>query len=95
MRYLQAINWILLAACSVLATTLGVVCLLFWIYRAEPIMQHSFPELLEQTGIFVGMTLLTAAAAFSLQRRVTAYWVLQIAMFAGLAGTVNYYLPNT
>ena len=94
MRYLQVINWLLLAASSVLATTLGVVCLLFWIYRDEPIMQASFPELLTQTGIFLGLSLVSAAAALTLHHRKTGYWFLQIALFISTAAMVNYYVPD-
>lgn len=94
MRYLQVLNWILLAAAAVMALTLSVVCLLFWIYREEPAMQASFPELLNQTAIFAGLTLVNAAAALSLYYRKTGFWLLQISMLIAVAATVNYYLPD-
>lgn len=94
MRYLQALNWLLLAAAAVMALTLSVVCLLFWIYREEPVMQASFPELLRQTGIFLGLTLVNGAAALSLYYRKPGFWLLQIAMLLALAATVNFYLPG-
>lgn len=94
MRYLQIINWLLLAAASVMALTLSVVCLLYWLYREEPVMQASFPQLLEQTGIFLGLALLTGAAALSLYHRKTGFWLLQILMFGAVGATVNYYLPG-
>ena len=94
MRYLQGLNWVLMAASFVMMLTLGVVCLLFWIYREEPIMQASFPELLKQTGIFTWMTIISSAAALSLYKRITGYWLLQIALAISVAATVNFYLPG-
>ncbi|MDX1497337.1 MAG: hypothetical protein R3352_07270 [Salinisphaeraceae bacterium] len=94
MRFLQVINWILLAASAVMALTLSVVCLMFWIYRHEPVMQASFPELVTQTAMFLGLTLVTAASALTLHHRKTGYWILQLGMFLAVGSTVNYYIPD-
>lgn len=94
MRYLQAVNWLLLAASAVMAITLAVVCLLFWIYRDEPIMQASFPELLKQTGLFFALSLVMAASALSLHYRKKGFWLMQIVMLLAVGSTVKYYLPE-
>lgn len=94
MRYLQILNWVLMAAATVLATVLSVVCLLFWIYRHEPIMQASFPSLLEQTLMFLGLSVVNAAAALTLHYRKPGFWLFQFLMGLAVAATLRYYLPG-
>lgn len=94
MKVLQVINWLLTAAAATMAVTLGVVCLLFFIYREEPIMQASFPELLTQTSMFWGLFIVTGSAALTLHKRITGYWLFQGLMAAAVSGVVYYYLPG-
>ncbi len=94
MFYLQLFNWLILAAASVLSMTLAVVCLLFWIYRTEPIMQASFPELLNQTGIFTGLALVAAVSALTLYYRKSGYWIMQLALAGCVFLTISYYIPD-
>lgn len=94
MFYLQVLNWLLLAASGVLALTLSVVCLLFWVYRHEPIMQASFPEVLVHTGIFLGMSLASTLSSLTLYYRKWGYPAWQILLFLCLAATINFYLPG-
>lgn len=95
MRALQILNWVLLAAAGVITLVLAVVCLLFWVYQSEPLIQASFEHLQRDTVIFAGLTALATAAALSLRRPGGVRWLLQGALWAGLAGAVWYYLPTT
>lgn len=94
MRYLLGINYVLLAAACTMSLVLSVVLLIYWIYRAEPIIQASFDSLLFQTLMFLGYAVLAALATQALRRRWPAYWLGQLLLLAGLAGIVNYYLPG-
>lgn len=95
MRFLQILNWVLLAATGVITLVLAVVCLLFWVYQGEPLIQASFEHLQRDTVIFTGLTALAAAAALSLRRVGISRWLLQGALWVGIAATVWYYLPAT
>lgn len=95
MRYLLGLNWLLLAASSTLALVLSVVLLIYWVYRDEPIIQASFDSLLQQTGMFVGYMLVCTLATWALRKRWPAFWALQILLFVGLAGIVEFYLPDS
>lgn len=92
LRYLQILNWILLAASGVIALVLAVVCLLFWIYRDEPQIAASFERLQHDTVLFAGLTALAAAAALTLRKTGRWRWFWQCALLAGLGGAVWYYL---
>lgn len=93
MRYLQGLNWVLLAAACTMTTVLSVVLLIYWVYRDEPIIQASFDSLITQCSMFFGFALITALGAQSLRKRWNGYWLIQIGQYASLALIVNYYLP--
>ena len=94
MRYLQALNWLLLAASTTMGLVLSVVLLIFWVYRDEPIIQLSFDSLLTQCGMFVGLALLAALSAQALRKRWPGFWFGQLLLFLAVTGTVQYYLPD-
>ena len=75
--------------------TLRAVLLLFFLLMDEhPRLGEELPALLTSTGIFVLMTAICAISFLGLIRRHSWRWIAQLVMWAGVLGTVFYYLPG-
>ena len=94
MRPLTMITGILLGSSAAITISLGLVLIVFLLLGDEhPRLQHEFRPLLHSMLIFLGMTAITAASFYSLLIGHRARFAAQGLMWAGLAGTVWYYLP--
>jgi hypothetical protein len=94
MSPLAIITGIMLGTSASIAAGLSVVLLLFFLLAdRHPRLASEYPALIESTGIFVFLTAICGISFIGLIRRRRWRWAAQAAMWAGLAGTVIYFLP--
>ncbi|MGD8976005.1 MAG: hypothetical protein PVG91_00260 [Gammaproteobacteria bacterium] len=94
MSPLAIITGILLGTSASIAAGLSVVLLLFVLLAdRHPRLASEYPALIESTGIFIFLTVICGISFIGLIRRRRWRWAAQVAMWAGLAGTVFYFLP--
>ena len=94
MRPLTVITGILAGSCLSIAVSLAAVLLVYLILGDEyPRVRHEFGPLSASLILFFGMTVISAASFYTLLKKHKLAPLLQIALWAGLAGTVYYYVP--
>ncbi|MGB5209063.1 MAG: hypothetical protein WBN31_15585 [Gammaproteobacteria bacterium] len=93
---LAIITGILLGTSASIGAGLTVVLFLFFLLSDQhPRLAAEYPALIESTIIFLIMTAICGISFLGLIRRKQWRWLSQAAMWAGLALTVVYYLPET
>jgi hypothetical protein len=94
MRYLQGLNWTLLAVGASFTVVLSVVSLLFYLHVADaPQYQPQFEAAKLNTAYFAAVMLSAAAAAWTLRRRHILHWPAEILLLATCVATVMHFLP--
>lgn len=94
MRPLNVIIAIILGSCTSIALSLGAVLIIFLLLGDDyPRLGYEFRGLLASFLLFLGMTAISAASFYTLQKQHRARHVAQGAMWLGLAGTGWYYWP--
>lgn len=95
MKYLQALNWILLALGLTMFVNLAVVCLLYLVYLDQaPRYTSEFRTALVTTSLFLAIALSSAAAAFGHRGQRAWRWPAEVLVVASVGAVVWYYLPR-
>lgn len=95
MRYLQGLNWLLLAVGALMSLILSVVLLIYFLYVGEaPRLRATLPLLIETTLIFMGLAAVAAAAALGMRSHVAWRWPAQIALLAVVLSISWRYWPE-
>jgi TctA family transporter len=94
MRPLTVITGIVLGSCLAITVSLAAVLFVFFILGDDyPRVRHEFRPLLSSVFLFLSMTIISAASFYSLVINHRARLLAQLLLWAGIAGTVWYYLP--
>ncbi len=95
LRYLQGINWTLLAIGATFTLVLSVVCLLLYLnLDTSPHYRPQFDGMVGSTLLFAGVMLSAGAAVWAQRRRHVLRWPAELLLGAACAATVFYFLPN-
>lgn len=85
MKTLLILDVLLTAAAVVMATVLGVVCILYWFnLDAAPRMARELPGILRLAAVFAVPSVLGAAACLGVHRRAFWLWPAQGLFVASL-----------
>ena len=94
MRPLAAVTLIVLGSSFAIMISLTAVIVIVLILGDEyPRLQREFEPLLESLGIFVGMTVISAASFYGLIKNHSFRYLAQGCMWAGLVLTGWFYWP--
>lgn len=94
MQPLTVITGILLGTSFSITLSLAAVLLIVALLGGEyPRLDHEFPALLANLGLFTAMTTICAASFLALLYRHRLRWVAQSLMWSGLAAVAYYYWP--
>ena len=95
MRPLTVVTGILLGSCFAIAVSLGAVMIVFLILGDDyPRLQYEFRPLSHSLLIFTGMTAVAALSFFTLVKNHARWLLAQLLLWACLAATVMYFLPD-
>lgn len=95
LRYLQILNWFLLAVGAALAIPLGVVCLLFYLnIDTSPQYRAEFQGAMVSTLLFFAVGLSAAAAGLGQKGGRAWRWPAEVMLAASVIVTVWYFLPK-
>ena len=85
MKYLLYLDAVLAAFGAVMAVVLGVVCLIFGVYRgAAPAIGRDFPSLVMVTIAFAALMLVAGVATVGVWRRRRWLWLAQGGLVAAI-----------
>lgn len=94
MRPIAVVTLIVLGSCFAVMVSLAAVITIVLVLGDEyPRLQREFEPLLESLGIFVGMTLISAASFYGLLKNHPLRFLGQGAMWLGLIVTGWFYWP--
>jgi hypothetical protein len=95
LRYLQGLNWALLALGATFTIVLSVVSLLLYLnLDTAPRYQPQFEAALESTLLFSGVMLAAAGAVWLHRRDHILRWPAELLLALAVAATVSYFLPG-
>jgi hypothetical protein len=95
LRYLQGLNWTLLAVGATFTVVLSVVCLLLYLnLDAAPRYRPQFEGMVASTLLFAGVMLSAGAAVWAQCRRHGLRWPAELLLAAAATATVLYFLPK-
>lgn len=95
LRYLQGLNWALLALGVTFTLVLSVVCLLIYLnLDVAPEYRPQFESTRTSTLLFAGVMLAGAAAVWAQSRRHALRWPAELLLAAAVTNTVLYFLPK-
>ena len=95
MRPLAVITGIVAGSCLSIAVSLAAVLVIYLFLGDEyPRVTYEFRPLLASFGLFLGMTIVSAASFYTLLINHRLMPVFQILLWVCFAGTVYYYLPK-
>jgi hypothetical protein len=94
MRPIAAVTLIVLGSCFAIMVSLAAVIVIVLVLGDEyPRLQREFEPLFESLGVFVGMTVISAASFYGLIKNHPFRFVGQGAMWLGLLLTGWYFWP--
>lgn len=94
MRYLQGLNWTLLAVGASFTVVLSVVSLLLYLHVADaPQYQPQFEAARINTVYFAGVMSAAALAAWALRKRHILHWPAEMLLLATCIATLMHFLP--
>jgi type III secretory pathway component EscV len=94
-KYLQAINWIMLALGVSMTVSLAVVCLMYGIYMDQsPRLPAEFSSVLTTTLLCLAVSLSAAAAALGHRRHGIWRWPAEAMLVFSVVAVVWFYLPK-
>lgn len=95
LRYLQGLNWTLLALGATFTIVLSVVCLLLFIYLdTAPEYRPQFESMRTNTLLFASVMACAAVAVWSQRRHHRLRWPAEIMLMAAVFVTVQHFLPK-
>lgn len=94
MRPIAAVTLIVLGSCFAIMISLAAVLVIIVVLGDEyPRLQREFEPLLKSFGIFVGMTLISAASFYGVVKNHSLRYLGQGGMWIGLGLTGWFYWP--
>lgn len=94
MRYLQGLNWTMLALGTTFAVVLAVVGLLLYLnLDTAPEYQPQFDAAMTNALYFTGVMLAAALAAWAVRRRHVLRWPAELLLLAVTTMTILHFLP--
>ena len=95
LRYLQGLNWTLLALGATFTVVLSVVTLLLYLnLDSAPQYRPQFESMRISTLLFLGVMLAGAAAVWAHRQRHVLRWPAELLLAAASVVTVLYFLPE-
>jgi hypothetical protein len=95
LRYLQGLNWALLAIGATFTIVLSVVSLLLFLnLPAAPRYRPEFEQTLASTGIFAFVMAAAAAAVWSHRKQSTLRWPAELLLVIAVFTVFRYFLPG-
>ncbi len=95
LRYLQGLNWTLLALAATFTIVLSVVVLLLYLnLGSAPHYRPQFESMRFSTLLFAGVMLAGAAAVWTQRQRHFLRWPAELLLGASSLITVLYFLPQ-
>lgn len=95
LRYLQGLNWALLAVAATFTAVLPVVCLLIYVHLDEaPRYQASFDYVLKITTVFVMLLAAAAVAVWTHQRQHFLRWPAELVLLGAVVYVFLFVSPK-
>lgn len=95
LRYLQGLNWLLLALGATFTVVLSVVVLMLYVnLDTAPQYRPQFEGTRISTLWFAAVMCSAALAVWGLRNRHVLGWPAQLLLLACVVGTVRYFLPD-
>ena len=94
MRPIAVLNLIILGSCFAITVCLAAVSIVVFLLGDEyPQRNYELTALLNSLLLFLVMTLISASSFYANVKKHALRHVAQLAMWAGLAGTIYFFLP--
>lgn len=95
LRYLQGLNWVLLAIGATFTIVLSVVSLMLFVnLSAAPRYRPEFEQTLASTGIFVFVMVAAAAAVWTHRKQHLLRWPAELLLAVAVVAVFRYFLPG-
>lgn len=95
LRYLQGVNWALLAVAATFTAVLPVVCLLIYVHLDEaPRYQASFDYVFKITMLFLMLLVVAAAAVWTHRRQHFLRWPAEVLLLAAVVYVLLFVSPK-